>query len=1274
MINNNTHSELEKKVELLESILKSVNEGYWEWDIKTNKLIFNPTWYTLLNYEPYELLQSFETFGTLLHPDDKEKTLKILNSYINQNVNSYEVEFRMIKKSGEICWILSRGNIERNDDGKPFRMVGTHIDITDYKVSEERVKYLNSILLAIRDINQLIVTEKDKNVLLTKSCEILSETRGFNLVWIGEIEKNNYKVISKAFSGSYTAFSDLINVTWDDSPTGQGPTGEAIKTIKTCIVNNISNDSHFKPWMDAVNKYGFNSAIALPLTDDDKIFGNLTIYSTRLNAFDNEEVSLLKEVTADISFAIHALKLEEERKKAEKRKQKLIEELQQFTEELHVSNEELQANTEELQVSNEELRQQGDELIKLNNVLHSSEERFKALIYNSTDIIRILDKDGLIVFDSASSSRILGYPEGSLIGKSPLEFIHPDDREKVKNDLKDVNKEKNSGIPTEFRTCKADGTYLPVESIAQNLIDVPGIKGIVVNTHPIKDRKKLEEHLIQTNRSLKMLGDCNKSLIRAKDEKELLKRICDIIIEKGDYTFVWVGFPDENGKILHPVAFAGKEGGYLESINVSWDNAKYGKGPGGNAYRNRKEFIINNLSLDENFAPWRDEALKRDYASVISLPLFNKGNIVGIISIYSSEKDRFDDEEVELLRELADDLAYGIISLRSDIERKRVENELEESERKYRTLFDNAGDGILIMNRDKIIDCNSKALEIYGATKKELIGETPYELFAPEYQSDQELSQEKALKHINNALKGDQQLFEWKYKHLDGTISYAEVSLNRLKIGSEYYLMAILRDITERKKDEKSLKESEAKLKIAMDMAKLVHWEYDVKSDMFTFDDQFYTLYGTTTDECGSQMSFSDYVEKFLTSESSFVVTEELTKSLETDDPHYSNQIDQTIIRADGEKRFIATNYRITKDSKGNTIKIYGANQDITERKKIEKSLKESENRYRKLLENSFDAVVIHDGYEIISANTIAMELLGVKNLEEFYDKPLLDFIHPDYHKIATKRVQKMLEKGEILPPVEQKFLQTDGTSIDVEVLAVGFVYKGEKAVQVVFRDISHRKKVENEIKTSLEEKEVLLKEIHHRVKNNLQIISSLLDLQANYVDDMEAINVLHESQNRVKSMAMIHEMLYQSNNLYSIEFSGYIRNLVQDLLYSYGTNNIRFAINIEQIFLNIETAIPCGLIISELVSNSLKYAFPDNNVGEIFVNLRSHGEEFELIISDNGIGFPEDLNFKDIQSSLGLQLVNMLINQLDGSIKLDRTQGTMFKIKFKELNYKKRF
>ncbi|MCE5214774.1 MAG: sensor histidine kinase [Methanobacterium sp.] len=205
-------------------------------------------------------------------------------------------------------------------------------------------------------------------------------------------------------------------------------------------------------------------------------------------------------------------------------------------------------------------------------------------------------------------------------------------------------------------------------------------------------------------------------------------------------------------------------------------------------------------------------------------------------------------------------------------------------------------------------------------------------------------------------------------------------------------------------------------------------------------------------------------------------------------------------------------------------------------------------------------------------------------------------------------------------------------------------------------------------------ENEVLLQEIHHRVKNNLQIISSLLDLQEDYVtDDPTAAHLLKESQNRVSSMALIYEMIYQSNDLTKINFSDYIKTLTSNLFHSYNAKpNLITIINVEHVHLNIETAVPLGLIISELISNSLKYAFPEVG-GEIKIQLTNKDNKYELIVSDDGIGIPEDLNSSNTEITLGMRLVKSLVNQLDGTIKIERSQGTKFMIQFHELQYKNR-
>jgi two-component sensor histidine kinase len=214
----------------------------------------------------------------------------------------------------------------------------------------------------------------------------------------------------------------------------------------------------------------------------------------------------------------------------------------------------------------------------------------------------------------------------------------------------------------------------------------------------------------------------------------------------------------------------------------------------------------------------------------------------------------------------------------------------------------------------------------------------------------------------------------------------------------------------------------------------------------------------------------------------------------------------------------------------------------------------------------------------------------------------------------------------------------------------------------VILRDITNRKRAEEKIAASLSEKEALLKEIHHRVKNNLQIISSLLKFQSRYVQDQEALGMLSESRNRIRSMALIHEKLYQSHNFARIDFAEYIRSLARSLFRSYGIDNaVALTIDADAMTLDIDRAAPCGLIITELLTNTLKYAFPAGQTGTINIRLRSKGEDhFTLVVGDSGIGLPEGFDLQKTPT-LGMQLVALMAKQLQGTLVLDTSAGTTF-------------
>ncbi|HQV00594.1 MAG TPA: histidine kinase dimerization/phosphoacceptor domain -containing protein, partial [Bacteroidia bacterium] len=225
------------------------------------------------------------------------------------------------------------------------------------------------------------------------------------------------------------------------------------------------------------------------------------------------------------------------------------------------------------------------------------------------------------------------------------------------------------------------------------------------------------------------------------------------------------------------------------------------------------------------------------------------------------------------------------------------------------------------------------------------------------------------------------------------------------------------------------------------------------------------------------------------------------------------------------------------------------------------------------------------------------------------------------------------------------------------------------KNIVLIDTDIDSIKQIEQQLMQSFEERGLLLKEIHHRVKNNLQIIISLFNLQSNFIDDAVALKALREGQNRIKSMALVHERFYQSEGLSKIDFDVYIHRLAETLFGSYNISSEKIKLNIEaeKISLDIDTAIPCGLILNELINNSIKHAFNENQQGEIIVQFYSLNEQTcRLVIGDNGKGMDADFDFENAET-LGMQLITALTQQIDGKLNIEHTNGLKFIIDFKK-------
>ncbi len=380
---------------------------------------------------------------------------------------------------------------------------------------------------------------------------------------------------------------------------------------------------------------------------------------------------------------------------------------------------------------------------------------------------------------------------------------------------------------------------------------------------------------------------------------------------------------------------------------------------------------------------------------------------------------------------------------------------------------------------------------------------------------------------------------------------------------------------------------------------------------------------------------------------------------------------------------------------------------EFTERKKTEEEIK-------RIFDLSIDMICIVDiktNY-LRKINPAFTKTLGYTE-EEFFAKPFIDFIHPDDKPSALEILEKTLFQGISIVNFENRYHCKDGTykwlmwtskpipeqgitytvarDVTNEKIAKDELNKHRNQLEDLVEDrtteliainkhlkheISERKVAEGKVKASLKEKEILLQEIHHRVKNNLQIVISLLNLQSKDIKDERIVKMFMESQNRINSMALVHEKIYFTKDLANIRLREYINDLSSDLFKSYNLNTSRvgFKSQIEDISIGIDTSIPCGLIINELLSNSLKHAFPKERKGEIRLEIHTKKDgEIEMIFRDNGVGIPKTFDYRK-SSSFGFRLIVDLVEyKLMGIIRLIRNGGTGFQIQFKEIKYKKR-
>jgi PAS domain S-box-containing protein len=385
----------------------------------------------------------------------------------------------------------------------------------------------------------------------------------------------------------------------------------------------------------------------------------------------------------------------------------------------------------------------------------------------------------------------------------------------------------------------------------------------------------------------------------------------------------------------------------------------------------------------------------------------------------------------------------------------------------------------------------------------------------------------------------------------------------------------------------------------------------------------------------------------------------------------FTEVIEDITKRRRAEEELIKAHDELERRVDERTFELGIANEDL-EHEIAERTRMEEENvRTALMLDIAPNAVTVHD-FEgrFLYANQRTFDLHGYSR-DEFMSLTLLEIDAPVTAELIASRMQELREHGEATFQVEHT--RKDGSILPMEVYARVTSWGDTRAVLSIATDITERKKAEGHLKHALLEKETLLRELYHRTKNNMQVITSLLGLQARGIDDKKTLQILEDTKNRIHSMALVHEKLYKAKNLSKVFLGDYVKDLAEALMKSHNSK-IALCVDVDKIPVSIDTITPLGLVINELMTNALKYAFLDRTKGEIIIKASlDESENIELTFSDNGIGMPEDINL-DRTGSLGLTIVRTLVvTQIKGKLEMKTQNGTSFTIRFKDKGLPKR-
>ncbi|WP_292346526.1 PAS domain S-box protein [Methanoregula sp. PtaB.Bin085] len=1097
--------------------------AWWEMDLPDGSVRFDDRKASMLGYSPGQFCH-YTDFTVLLHPDDHEPAMQAMRDHLEGRQARYIAEYRIRTSTGEYRWFRDvGGTTKRHPDGTPATVTGIVIDITASRQADEALhrasRYNRSLIEA--NLDPLVTIGPDGTITdVNASTEQATGCPRDRL--IGTDFSDYFTEPEKAREAYRRVFSE-------------GEVRDYPLEIRRRDGNSIPVLYNASVFRDENGKVTGVFAAARDITDRKKADDALREYAKRLQ--EAQEMAHLgfwswDIRTGDVTWSDEVFRIFRRDPAEFTPRMDTILALSPWPAEHERDRELIRRATESREPGAYEQRflcpdgsdgwyystfqgRYDDEgnLVSIvgtmlditdrkatETALRESEERYRTLVEELPDLV-IVHRRGELLYINAAIIRLLGSTATELLHTNIMEYIAPESRQTVMTALE--TRERGGSIaPYVARLVLPGGSTRWVEIRGARIMYEGQPASFNVLTD-ITEKKWAEEALYESEKKFRTIAD---------------------------YTYDWEYWIGKDGNYVYVSPSSNRVCGYEpEDFYHNKDLVQEIVVP-----EDRQKVIEHQETLgaapDTQVLEFR--ILTRDKRMVwighICQPIFSpEGEYLG---------------------------RRG--SNRDITQRKIAEDALRASETRFRSLIQNSSDIIRILDRDRKIVYESTSSErILGYPAGSLVGRNPQDYIHPDDRERVSEDFREVIKGTNNGVPT-----EFRILKADGSYLWVDaIGTNLLGVPGVDGIVITIRPIEQRKQMENELRENQIRLATAMDMASLVNWEFDVNTGMFTFNDRFYALYGTTAEqEGGYRMPAETYVREFVHPDDVAYATSVIGNVASITDPNYSAEVEHRIIRRDGEMRYVIVRFGVIMDKDGRVVRTRGANQDITNQKMMES--------------------------EIRSLN---------RSLE-----------------------QRVVQRTE-------------------------------------------------ELNKSLQEKELLLREIHHRVKNNLQIIISILRLQKRHITDPVTLTALMDGESRVRSMALVHEKLYRSKDLEHIDIGDYLKALTQYLFTTYAIEQrrIAFSVAIGDLSLDIQRAIPIGLILNELISNALKHAFPEGRKGEVRITGKKEEDRILIFIEDNGVGFPDGLDWKHTQS-LGMHLVMTLIDQVRGTIELATgSKGSRFTI-----------